>query len=445
MSLVRALWRYLARAARAIRAVVASIAGFVGGLVRSFFEGIIGALERAARKIIELVARLLDLLRTAWLRIWQKAPSTPQDKRDTPGRQVIPLLAAVVTVTIWYLFPLADALDLNSWQLWGALIVTWIASFVVFRWFMRREPPARLGSWLIASQHRTGLIWFERAAFVLLTIGWVMSFGHAHAAPAPLLLALGFLVLMASEYEDRRLTDALPEPVTPLEPGTPGAGEEEVRLEDGANVALRSFRWSVPRATRSNVLDITVAVDEERVETMASTNPKRPSAGPYPDWSPWVVAGSTEEVVRAANEIRKLTNNRGFSRFEEASAVLGFAQSVQYSSDVDSTGEEEYWRYPIETMFEQTGDCEDLSILAAAVLRELGHDVLPLVTHDHAAIGVSAPVGLPGTFIEYDGLRYYYCETTSVGFRIGQLPSDVDPGDLRICPLRSGSHEGREA
>lgn len=258
----------------------------------------------------------------------------------------------------------------------------------------------------------------------------------SHAAPALLALAIGFLTLLACDYPDRGLTDALPEAVTPLKPSQPGVPRETTELVDDEDIELRTFRWSVPLATRSEALDVTVAIDTERFQTMASLNPKRPTGGSYPDWTPWVISGSTDEVVRAAQEIRKVTDTRGFSRFEEAAAVLGFAQSVPYSLDIESTGDEEYWRYPIETMYEQTGDCEDLSILAASVLRELGHEVLPMVTHDHAAIGISAPVGLPGTYVDYEGHRYYYCETTASGSRIGQLPADVNPAELKFCPLR---------
>lgn len=444
MGFLRAMWRYLKRAGRAIRAILSSIGSFFAELIKTFFEGPVGALERLARKIIELLGRLLEFLRDGWLRIWQKAPRTPEDKRETPGREVLPLLASVATVTIWYLFPLAESLSMSAWRFHGSLAVTWVVTFLAFRWLMRRDPPKRISSLVIAMHHRTGLIWFERGAFVLLLLGWFLTLGRAQASTAPLMLAIGFLVLMASEYHDRGLTDALPEQVTPFEPGTSGAGPDEVReQDDGAE--LRSFRWSVPRATRTEALDITVAVDPERVEAMASTNPKRPMGDPYPDWTPWVITGSTAEVIRAANEIRKLANRHGLSRFEEASAVLGFAQSVDYSLDIDSTGEDEYWRYPIETIYEQTGDCEDSSILAAAVLHELGHAVLPLVTRDHAAIGISAPDGLPGTFVDHDGHRYYYCETTADGFRIGQLPADVDPNDLRICPLRLDATDRTEA
>lgn len=435
MGLIRLVWRYLKRAGRAIRAILSSVLSFFSELFGGLFEGPLGALERLARKFIEVLSQLLEILRDGWLRIWQKAPSTPTDKRDTPGREALPLLAATATVGAWYLFPLAEAFHLNTWRFQLALAATWVLALLAFRWLMRRQPVNASTQLLIDTRNRTGLIWFERGAFAALLIGWFFTLGKAQAAAAPLMLAFGFLVLLASEYRDRELTDALPEPLVPFDPRVPGAGPDDANEQD-AGLELRHFHWSLATATRTQAFDITVAVDPERVEMMASVNPKRPMGDPYPDWTPWVITGSGAEVGRAANEIRKLSNRHGLSRFEETSAVLGLAQSIEYSFDVDSTGEEEYWRYPIETMYEQTGDCEDSSILAAAVLHQLGHAVLPLVTRNHAAIAISAPEGLPGTFIEHRGHRYYYCETTSEGFRIGQLPTDVDPADLRICPLR---------
>ena len=434
MSLLLTLWRYLKRAGRAIRALFDGVVSFFRELITTMFEGPVGGLERLVRKILELLSRLLDLLRNAWLRIWAKAPPTPGDKSPTLGREVIPLLASTATTTVWYLFPLAERLDLSRGQFRGALAATWVLAVLMIRASCRREPTRRVGSWLIATRHRTGLIWFERTAFLALTYGWLRTSSTAQASPAPFMLALGFLVLMASPYRDRGLTDDLPE-IAPLSPPEAESGEEPEK-EEATATELRAFRWSVSRATRTEALDITVAVDPELVATMASTNPKRPTGGTYPDWTPWVIAGTSPEVSRAAHEIRELTNERGFSRFEEAAAVLGFAQSIDYQSDIDTTGEDEYWRYPIETIFEQVGDCEDSSILAAAVLVELGHQVLPLVTKDHAALGVVAPVGLPGTYVEYEGHRYYYCETTAAGFRIGQLPSEVRADQIRICPLR---------
>lgn len=115
--------------------------------------------------------------------------------------------------------------------------------------------------------------------------------------------------------------------------------------------------------------------------------------------------------------------------------VLGFAQSIVYSSDPETTGHEDYWRFPVETMYEQTGDCEDTSILAAAVLRRLGHHVAIALMPEHAALGVEAPPGTPGHYATVDGRRMYYCETTAAGFLVGELPDSVDSGSITWAPL----------
>ena len=96
---------------------------------------------------------------------------------------------------------------------------------------------------------------------------------------------------------------------------------------------------------------------------------------------------------------------------------------------------EDSWRFPVETMCERTGDCEDTSILAAAVLRRLGHHVAIAVMPEHAALGVEAPPGIPGHFATVHGHRMYYCETTAAGFFVGELPDSVDPDSITWVSL----------
>ena len=346
MSLLRTLWGFVKRARSALRSLFSAAFDFIRQLILTFFEGPLGAFERVVKKARDTLSHALEVLRQGWLRIWQRAPTTPRDKRPTPGRQGLPLLAGTATTTIWYLIPLDDALTLNAPRFLAAFAATWVVTLLAFRSAMRRQPTGRIGTTLVSAQHRVGLLWFERFVLLMLCAGLFLISDEPRAAPALLALAIGFLTLLASDYPDRGLTDALPEAVTPLEPSQPGVPRETTEFSDDEDVELRTFRWSVPLATRSEALDVTVAIDTERFQTMASLNPKRPTGGSYPDWTPWVISGSTDEVVRAAQEIRKVTDTRGFSRFDEAAAVLGFAQSVPYSLDIESTGDEEYWRYP---------------------------------------------------------------------------------------------------
>lgn len=104
--------------------------------------------------------------------------------------------------------------------------------------------------------------------------------------------------------------------------------------------------------------------------------------------------------------------------------VISFVQGLKYSEDVLTTGYEEYPRYPSETLLEKTGDCEDLSILAAVMIRELGYGVALIVFDDHVGIGIKGAGYLPGYCFENDGDQYYYLETTHTGWKVGWLPED---------------------
>jgi hypothetical protein len=81
--------------------------------------------------------------------------------------------------------------------------------------------------------------------------------------------------------------------------------------------------------------------------------------------------------------------------------------------------------YPLETLLDGVGDCEDAVILAAALLKRLGYDVALLYYAGHCALGVAGAEGLPGDFVEdpQTGVRYFYGETTSEGWSLGQVPS----------------------
>jgi len=96
----------------------------------------------------------------------------------------------------------------------------------------------------------------------------------------------------------------------------------------------------------------------------------------------------------------------------------------------------EYPRYPIETLFDRGGDCEDTSILVAALLDRMGYDValLFLYHENHCAVGVSIE-GSHGSYYQHDDKKYFYLETTGEGWRIGEIPPDFTETIARIHPL----------
>jgi len=66
---------------------------------------------------------------------------------------------------------------------------------------------------------------------------------------------------------------------------------------------------------------------------------------------------------------------------------------IKYDDD-EYKGGYEYWRYPLETLCDRTGDCEDTSILLAAILDAAGYDSGIILLPGHAMCAVTAD-GIP--------------------------------------------------
>jgi hypothetical protein len=129
-------------------------------------------------------------------------------------------------------------------------------------------------------------------------------------------------------------------------------------------------------------------------------------------------------VVEVAGELASVASARGFSHIERANFVLSFVQSIDYSYDNVSAGQNEYWRYPLETLYDQTGDCEDTSILYAAIMEAMGDDSILLLLPGHMATGLSCP-GANGGYYTFEAKDYYYCETTGPGWEVGDVPPEM--------------------
>jgi len=105
------------------------------------------------------------------------------------------------------------------------------------------------------------------------------------------------------------------------------------------------------------------------------------------------------------------------------SLVISFVQSLPYTVDSVTTPFDEYPRYPLETLIDNGGDCEDTSILTASLLKAMNYDVILISPPEHMAVGVN--IESYGSYWEYDGLKYYYLETTNTGWNIGDFPEDL--------------------
>jgi len=123
--------------------------------------------------------------------------------------------------------------------------------------------------------------------------------------------------------------------------------------------------------------------------------------------------------------------NEDMGEWDMLSLAVSFVQSLDYVPDKIGTGYDEYPKFPLETLYDKGGDCEDSSILLASILRELGYGTVLVSTDTHMGVGLKTSDD--GNF-QYLGMEFYYIETTGVGWEIGELPEEMDGVNITILP-----------
>jgi transglutaminase-like putative cysteine protease len=133
---------------------------------------------------------------------------------------------------------------------------------------------------------------------------------------------------------------------------------------------------------------------------------------------------SLAESLRKSYGIFRDTTDQAFAAF-----VLAFVQicfdyppySGSMLADKYQYGQDEYFAYPLETIFYGAGDCEDTSILTAALFKALGYNAGVFLLPDHAVAAVGLDSYKLGTLfysnyeilsVTVGGTKYYGCETT---------------------------------
>jgi hypothetical protein len=151
------------------------------------------------------------------------------------------------------------------------------------------------------------------------------------------------------------------------------------------------------------------------------------------NYAKYAISDKDRKVLgQIASTFEKKTS--GDSPHESAYNVIAFVQSLPYFKDRASTGYDEYPRYPIETLVDKGGDCEDTAILTAALLKEMNYDVVLLLYPTHMAVGVTCN-GCKGTYYTHHDKKYFYLETTSSGNKVGDMPSKYKDLKVRIYDI----------
>ena len=139
-------------------------------------------------------------------------------------------------------------------------------------------------------------------------------------------------------------------------------------------------------------------------------------------------------IAELAAYLRSVATAEGMNDIQIANFVLAFTQYIEYQLDEVYMGYVEYWKFPLETLFDQGGDCEDTSILFCAIASAMGYQTALFLLPGHMAAGIVLS-GFSGDGFGNSTITYYFCETTATGYKVGVNPDKVTFTSARVYPV----------
>ena len=182
------------------------------------------------------------------------------------------------------------------------------------------------------------------------------------------------------------------------------------------NAGDSTFNW----VYQSKQYSIELQMDEETYDYYNSI--ERDCCYESEDYLQYITPGA-DYVEETAIALQNLAKSEGFtSSLEKAEFILAFVGAIAYQYDPDDGYD--HPKYPIEILWEHSGDCEDSSALYASLMESLGYKTILVLldakgtsTDDwvgHALIGIHIP-NHTGDYFELNGdfRPYYMAETTA--------------------------------
>lgn len=152
----------------------------------------------------------------------------------------------------------------------------------------------------------------------------------------------------------------------------------------------------------------------------------------YYDYGKYITDTTDDAWVKSiVDQFVEAAREQGYDDYQTAMLIVTFVQNITYQTDLESTGQKEFPKYPLVMLYDQNGDCEDSAILMASMLKAAGYDCILLEyealagqEEGHMAVGVAGD--FYGTYYTYQGKDYYYIEPTNPGWDIGVMPDGYD-------------------
>lgn len=141
-----------------------------------------------------------------------------------------------------------------------------------------------------------------------------------------------------------------------------------------------------------------------------------------------------------AENIRNATRNLPYSEEAFSNAVLEVVHQIPYKKT--------NLKFPTETIVDNSGDCDALSILAASIMKAGDLDVVLLLYENspvrHMNVGVHLSdikadnsAEMKYIYHEYNGKKYYTAETTGESWKVGEQPQIYISNEPKIIPIKN--------
>jgi hypothetical protein len=361
----------------------------------------------------------------------------PHGKWDTalPAALVFTLLFQTGLLLVfdgpYVLFPFVG----QAWSYVVTTLLFYLAIWAILHVFIKDvliENPTESRAWLMLFNRQTGIRRWTLFGLALAATGLAWGYFFDAYTYLPLFAAnfIGFLAVQL--YAPARAWRVAPRARRPQRAVGPEPGE------GASGTILRDYEWRLKTVLGENLRPrARLRFTAEEVSAARASNPFRHDMqaalrDARAVSTQLVLRGETAtQVELLAREIIAFSSRSRLTMFDEVQTALGFVQHPNIAYALDEDCEEtnhapEYFRLPVETLFDKRGDCDCKAILAAALMRRLGYPVILILDYEneHAALAVG---GVPElgeaaetlTF-ERGGMRFYFCETTGDGWEVGQ-------------------------
>ena len=148
-----------------------------------------------------------------------------------------------------------------------------------------------------------------------------------------------------------------------------------------------------------------------------------------------------EALELICEQFQIICSNKNFNEEETIKFLSSFVRSTEYISDIKDGESYEYPKYPIETLCDNGGDCEDKSILLASLLNIFNVKVALIGLHyddiGHMIVGVAGDSLSGQYYVEDNGDKYYALDATNRGWGIGGIDPKYRDATLKLLRITS--------